>query len=240
MRVLPPSSCEIRCLFSSEGYHVVFNFFWPFLTADGDSCYRGFAFVLESRFIKRETFDNVQSKCPNNDGELLASNLRTTNFLHDYLRTAFGNRSVFGFGPMSAKLSSLIILSRSSFLGTQLRVFWTTYPVRVHCFIHNYEQTKLWSENSNRRDHLGVLGRDWNMVLTTLRTESMGMWIQLDCRIVHSVSVLLWTRLLSSSIWDREILVLINDSSSWRIAHVLRGVSYTITETISVMQRFSS
>ena len=114
MRGLPPTSCEIIFIFSSEAYHVVFNFFWPFLTADGDSCYRGDAFVVESRFIKHKPLDNVQSKCPNNDGELLASNLRTTNFLHDYLRTAFGNHSVFGFGPMSATLSSLITLSKSS------------------------------------------------------------------------------------------------------------------------------
>jgi len=61
------------------------------------------------------------------------------------------------------------------------------------------------------RDHLRVLGLDWNMVLTTLRTESMGLWIQRDCRRVYSVSVLLRTWQLSSFVWDGEIFVFFND-----------------------------
>jgi hypothetical protein len=153
MRGLYPSSCEIRCIFSSEGYHIVCNFFTLFFRYTDTAVTVASPLFLESRFIKREPPDNVQSKCPNNDGELLASNFRTINFVRDYPRTALGNHSFRCFGPMSATLSSLIILSRSSFSGTLLLVFWTTYPVRGHWFIHNYAQTKLWSENLNRRDH---------------------------------------------------------------------------------------
>ena len=157
MRGLSPSSCEIHCIFSSEGYHIVCNFLSLFFRKTDTAVIAASPLFLESRFIKHQPLDNVQSKCPNNDGELLASNFRTTNFVRDYLRTALGNHSFRGFGPMSATLSSLIILSRSSFLGTLLLVLWTTYPVRGHWFMHNYAQIKLWSENLNRRDHTWII-----------------------------------------------------------------------------------
>ena len=207
---------------------------FAFLPEDGEGFYLGVTFVLESRFIKCEALDNVYSKCPNNDGELLASNMRTTNFVYDYLCTAFGNHSFRGFGPISATLSSLIIFSRSPLLGSQSRVFCTTCPFRAHCSIHNYEQTKLWSENLKRRDHLRVLHLDWKMVLTLYGQSLLGCefnWIVSEYILLVSFCEHDNFQVLCET---EKFLSRSTTASSWRIAHVLRGVSYTITETISV------